>query len=133
MAFEFEDLPAKACIVQRGMDNDVVFGLCASMNVPAIELIPSLEYVGEFELIASLRCPPPAAVPRELGGRSDVALVLHTSGTTAKPKIVPLHHENLAVGGLQIASCLKLEGKKSVNLNVRCHAARTQCHRSRVH
>ena len=29
---------------------------------------------------------------------SDVALLLHTSGTTSRPKGVPLKHENLAAG-----------------------------------
>ena len=43
--------------------------------------------------------------------------MLHTSGTTAKPKIVPLTHENIAVGAQCIASALKLK-RESVNLNV---------------
>ena len=45
------------------------------------------------------------------------SLVLHTSGTTAKPKIVPLTHENVATGSLCIASALKLR-RDSVNLNM---------------
>ena len=38
---------------------------------------------------------PAAAAPTVPG---DLALVLHTSGTTKKPKIVPLTHSNLAHG-----------------------------------
>jgi len=38
---------------------------------------------------------PQTAAPTVPG---DLALVLHTSGTTKKPKIVPLSHSNLAHG-----------------------------------
>lgn len=38
----------------------------------------------------------------------DVALLLHTSGTTSRPKIVPLSHENLCVSARQIAAALGL-------------------------
>ena len=115
VAFEFEDLPASACIVQRGEDNTTVLELCASKGVVALELTPSNDHVGEFSLTALL---PTAAVPPGLVTRGDVCLVLHTSGTTAKPKIVPLHHENVAVGAQMIASCLQLNGQRSTNLNV---------------
>ena len=120
VAFEFEDLPAAACIVQRGEDNTIVLHECERARVLAIELLPSIDVVGEFSLSAQRPSgTPPVTVERELGARSDVALVLHTSGTTAKPKIVPLNHENLTVGALQIAACLPLDGQRSVNLNVR--------------
>lgn len=38
----------------------------------------------------------------------DQALVLHTSGTTSRPKIVPLHHRKLARSAGNIAGCLGL-------------------------
>jgi acyl-CoA synthetase (AMP-forming)/AMP-acid ligase II/acyl carrier protein len=38
----------------------------------------------------------------------DVALVLHTSGTTSRPKIVPLTHTNLCVSARHILSTLQL-------------------------
>jgi acyl-CoA synthetase (AMP-forming)/AMP-acid ligase II len=38
----------------------------------------------------------------------DVALVLHTSGTTARPKIVPLRQRNLAVSAANIRNALTL-------------------------
>ena len=51
-------------------------------------------------------------------GRSgDVALVLHTSGTTARPKIVPLTHANLAVSAANIARSLALDpGDRCLNV-----------------
>ena len=43
------------------------------------------------------------------GSRDDVALALHTSGTTRRPKLVPLTHSNLCSGALCIASTLKIQ------------------------
>lgn len=38
----------------------------------------------------------------------DIALVLHTSGTTSRPKIVPLTHANLCSSALNVARALQL-------------------------
>lgn len=38
----------------------------------------------------------------------DIALILHTSGTTSRPKMVPLTHRNLAVSARNIAATLQL-------------------------
>src|SRR5205807_1538187 len=45
---------------------------------------------GEMRLAGSRAAPAPAPAP------DDVALVLHTSGTTSRPKQVPIRHRNLA-------------------------------------
>ena len=47
----------------------------------------------------------------------DVALVLHTSGTTSRPKIVPLTQRNLCRSAANIASSLRL-GPQDRSLNV---------------
>ena len=39
------------------------------------------------------------------------ALILHTSGTTSKPKMVPLTHKNLINSAKNIAKTLKLSKK----------------------
>jgi acyl-CoA synthetase (AMP-forming)/AMP-acid ligase II len=52
-----------------------------------------------------------------LPGPDDVALILHTSGTTAKPKMVPLTHGNLLRSALNIADTLRL-GPDDVCLNL---------------
>ena len=41
----------------------------------------------------------------------DVALILHTSGTTARPKMVPLTHSNLLASAGHIAAALQLSEK----------------------
>lgn len=41
--------------------------------------------------------------------RDEIALALHTSGTTQRPKLVPLSHGNLCSGALCIASTLKIQ------------------------
>ena len=47
----------------------------------------------------------------------DVALVLHTSGTTSRPKIVPLRQRNLARSARNIAASLALSsGDRSLNV-----------------
>jgi len=47
----------------------------------------------------------------------DVALVLHTSGTTSRPKIVPLTHQNVCASAFNVASSLSL-GASDRCLNV---------------
>ena len=54
---------------------------------------------------------PPAARAADRAvrpGPEDEALVLHTSGTTSRPKIVPLRQRNLAVSARNIAASLQL-------------------------
>jgi acyl-CoA synthetase (AMP-forming)/AMP-acid ligase II len=61
----------------------------------------------------------PAAQPAHPGAAeaSDEALVLHTSGTTARPKIVPLTGANLAASARHIGATLRL-GAGDVCLNI---------------
>jgi acyl-CoA synthetase (AMP-forming)/AMP-acid ligase II len=49
------------------------------------------------------------AHPREFGDAKDVALVLHTSGTTSRPKQVPLLQRNLMASTRAIASHYRLD------------------------
>lgn len=50
-------------------------------------------------------------------GPDDVALVLHTSGTTSKPKIVPIRHRNLARSAVGIAGSLAMTARdRSLNV-----------------
>ena len=46
--------------------------------------------------------------PRRLAEADDIALLLHTSGTTSRPKLVPLSHANLAASAAHIGATLGL-------------------------
>ncbi len=47
-------------------------------------------------------------VPPDLAGPDDIALILHTSGTTSRPKIVPLSQRNLIASAANIVRSLAL-------------------------
>ena len=96
--FELTDLPCHTMIL---MDNDKsnaaegIISACATNNVSVLRLVPDKQTVGLFTLVP--QGPVTAVAPTQVAA-SDVALVLHTSGTTKKPKIVPLTHSNLGHG-----------------------------------
>ena len=104
-ALYLTDLQAKAMIVQAGLDSPAR-AVAQSLAVPIIELAPMVDAAaGMFTLTGEA-----IAAHREAEGArpDDVALVLHTSGTTARPKIVPLTHTNLCLSAQNIASALEL-------------------------
>jgi acyl-coenzyme A synthetase/AMP-(fatty) acid ligase len=113
LKFEFEDLPAKAVVVMSGLQDDSTVLRVAKEcgNLPIIELSPSEQDVGLFTLQwrPGSEQIPALKVGRVWPTRDDVALVLHTSGTTNKPKVVPLSHGNIGCGGLCIKSTLGLK------------------------
>src|SRR4051812_37272054 len=90
--FEFylTDLKAKALVILQGMESPAR-AVAARLGVPVVELVPG-GAAGEFTLAGGT--PGKAAQPG-MAEAEDVALVLHTSGTTARPKIVPLTHTNV--------------------------------------
>jgi len=113
--FEFylSDLDAKGIIVQRGIDTAAraaakklgvtVFELCTDGNAGS----------GAFQLAGV----PAAGPPSSFGRTDDVALVLHTSGTTARPKLVPLSHGNLCASAEHVRIALGLS-ETDVCLNI---------------
>ena len=103
-AFYLSDLDAKALIVQEGIDSPAR-EVAGQKAVPIIELMPADATSGVFSL--SNGAAPSGSTPQF--SRSDhIALVLHTSGTTSRPKLVPLSHANLFASGSHIADTLAL-------------------------
>ena len=104
-SFYLSDLEARAVIVQQG-DDTPARAAAADAGVPIIELAPlSDSPAGRFALESELRGAadaPGAAEP------DDTALVLHTSGTTSRPKIVPLRQRNIAASARHIRETLSL-------------------------
>jgi acyl-CoA synthetase (AMP-forming)/AMP-acid ligase II len=102
-AFYMEDVRSRALIVQQGVATPAR-AAAERLGIPVIELVPGAE-AGAFALEGGT--PGPAARPG-LAETDDVALVLHTSGTTARPKIVPLTHGNITASARHIGATLAL-------------------------
>jgi acyl-CoA synthetase (AMP-forming)/AMP-acid ligase II len=103
LRFYMEDLNIKALIVERGSASPAI-AAAASLGIPLIDLAPR-ELAGDFSLHALARG---QATHGGFVGADETALVLHTSGTTSKPKIVPLSQGNLTASANNIAKTLRL-------------------------
>ncbi len=104
--FSLTDLNARALIVERASESPAVLA-ARRLSVPVIELEPRRDApAGLFQLRP---VPVTRAGVARVPTADDVALVLHTSGTTARPKIVPLTQRNLSVSALNIRRTLALE------------------------
>ena len=104
--FYLRDLSARALIVPHGRDLPVRDAAHA-LGVPCFDLEVTAENPAGIFGLAGLGAGSsdiPAAAPE------DVALVLHTSGTTARPKQVPLSHANLCASAGSVAATLGLAG-----------------------
>ena len=102
--FEFylNDLNAKALVVEKGSSSPAV-AVAAKMGIALIELEPTPTLgAGSFTLNMNGLAPKAAQNPGD-AQPDDVALVLHTSGTTSRPKIVPLTHRNVSASAQNIA------------------------------
>jgi acyl-CoA synthetase (AMP-forming)/AMP-acid ligase II len=108
--FEFylSDLNAKALVILDGMITPAL-AIAQARNIPVLKLIPNPEgAAGDF----SLHSETANAGPSKHGGfagADDIALVLHTSGTTSRPKIVPLSHSNVTASAYHIGRSLELK------------------------
>ena len=76
-----------------------------------IKLVPDKKMAGRFALERSAAGKPWTNVDAssgELAGYEDLAMLIHTSGTTSKPKSVPLTHRQLGVCSTCILSTLQV-------------------------
>jgi acyl-CoA synthetase (AMP-forming)/AMP-acid ligase II len=111
-SFYIDDLKAKALVVMRGVETPAR-AAAQKLGVPILELVPG-EAAGAFTLEGGA---PGMALQPGLAQEDDVALVLHTSGTTARPKIVPLTQANVTASAAHIGAALSL-APADVCLNV---------------
>ena len=114
--FEFylSDLKAKALIVEAGSASPAI-AAAERLGVARMTLTPEpYAGAGAFRLSgasAGAAARPGPAEP------DDVALILHTSGTTSRPKIVPLSHANIWTSARNIAAALELsERDRALNV-----------------
>ncbi len=107
--FEFylSDLKARALIVAVGSETPAL-AVAAKLGVAVIYLKALPEQgAGNFELQADSVIAGAAGQPGAAHA-DDVALILHTSGTTSRPKIVPLSHRNVCASARNIKETLQL-------------------------
>jgi amino acid adenylation domain-containing protein len=106
--FEFylSDLAPRVLIVQEGADLPAI-AVAESLGIRVIRLRPeTADAAGIFTLDLERA---PANVTPVFAQAGDEALVLHTSGTTARPKMVPLTQANLVASARNIAGSLGLD------------------------
>ena len=102
--FEFylNDLDTKLLIVEAGSSSPVV-DVAHKLGIRVVEL-QEKEHAGAFSL---------GLGPISVENRRDdaIALILHTSGTTSRPKMVPLTQINLAASAKNISQTLHLSSE----------------------
>jgi oxalate---CoA ligase len=116
--FEFylTDLNAKALIVASG-DDTAARGVASKLNIPIVELHTDASGpAGSFTLKAGA-AKADAKVNGGVAASDDVALILHTSGTTSRPKIVPLTQRNVCASARNIRDTLRFtSGDRGLNV-----------------
>jgi acyl-CoA synthetase (AMP-forming)/AMP-acid ligase II len=106
-AFYMNDLNARALVVQSGMQTPAR-EVAAGLGIPVVELVPAQDgAAGDFAL--HFTRPGHSADRTGLSEAGDVALILHTSGTTSRPKIVPLNQVNITASAYHIRDTLALQ------------------------
>ncbi|HTN95310.1 MAG TPA: acyl--CoA ligase [Gallionella sp.] len=108
--FEFylSDLKAKALVVASGSDTPAR-AVAAKLGIAVLELTPHPENgAGSFTLTGAAHSGKPIG-NGGLAQTDDIALILHTSGTTSRPKIVPLTHKNVCASARNISATLRLQ------------------------
>jgi acyl-CoA synthetase (AMP-forming)/AMP-acid ligase II len=114
--FEFymSDLNAKALIVEAGSASPAI-AAAEKLGIELIELTPDRTAgAGAFRLSGKARGVAAKPGPAE---PDDIALILHTSGTTSRPKIVPLSQSNISTSADNIAGGLDFN-QSDLGLNV---------------
>jgi acyl-CoA synthetase (AMP-forming)/AMP-acid ligase II len=102
-AFYYEDTNAVALIV---LDEGIEAALAAlTSNMLVIRATSNPDGTLLFQKIGGMERSPHA---KELTEPDDIAMILHTSGTTSRPKRVPIRHRNLVASARNITSAYEL-------------------------
>ena len=105
--FYLSDLKARAIVLPADYTGPAL-DAAAKHGLAVLRLsFAATDPAGQFTLTAegNTGSNPDTAIP----GPDDIALILHTSGTTSRPKIVPLLHANVAASALHIRESLALQ------------------------
>lgn len=109
-AFYMKDIGAKVLVVERNSSSPAVLA-ARTLGIPVMEIAApdtacNNAPAGLFKFIGGRAGG--NATKRGFAGPDDTALLLHTSGTTARPKIVPLSHRNICASAGHIRDILAL-------------------------
>ena len=112
--FYLSDLNPKALIFQSGVALPAV-KVAQKKGIPLLELSPVKQAAaGIFQLTGGEAKSP---IKGGIAQSEDIALVLHTSGTTSRPKMVPLTGNNLCTSAQNIRLALNLvESDRCLNI-----------------
>jgi len=105
--FYLQDLKAKALVMLEN-DESPAAEAAQEQGVPVIRLAPSDSTTGAFQLLAQAARQGDRPMAQGFAAPADIALVLHPSGTTSRPKIVPLSHQNVTASARHIGETLRL-------------------------
>jgi len=103
--FYLSDLNAKAIVVEKGSESPAV-AVAKTHKLAVLEIEWSeTDPAGAFTFVGEASG---AAASGGMAEADDMALVLHTSGTTSRPKIVPLSQTNVTASASHIGDILSL-------------------------
>ncbi len=117
-SFYLSDLKARALIVAKESDSPAIDAARAAGAIILSLSFDESAPAGTFTLESGDKISvPKTATKTGFAVPDDVALVLHTSGTTSRPKIVPLSQKNITASARNIRTTLGLNAS-DVCLNV---------------
>jgi len=105
LAFYLGDLQPAAVVVNSRLDSPVRQEATA-LDIPIIELDEDLDTAGSFSLNGVQGRP--QSKNDGTAASAETALILHTSGTTSRPKMVPLSRTNLSRSAVSVCQTLGL-------------------------
>ena len=105
--FYLGDINAKALIIPSNSESPAVT-VARARNIPVIELTPEQGAAAGVFRLDYFGSPVPAVSQGGYSGSQDTALILHTSGTTARPKIVSLSQNNILCSARNVGQALQL-------------------------
>ena len=104
--FYLSDLDTRLLVVEEGSRTPAL-SAAERLGIPVARLKNSTDpRTIDFDLVGESVASGPSL--EGVAVSEDIALVLHTSGTTARPKIVPLSHRNLCASARHILQSLTL-------------------------